>query len=176
MQSEILQLPLGNSSFQILRERSWQWAFATSFPGHYAHKTSRVPHFSRVMLFNGRDSVMKGGLSLSEELIAFWVFQLTLFGLYYFKIHKWHSIFILVKRYYTFWLKSESWSQLNFNEFETSLYIRTLYWSIMLYLLTVFLIHVITICVSPLTTKISLVILLTVGPKIHVMLVWKIWN
>ena len=147
MQSEILQLPLGNSSFQILRERSWQWAFATSFPGHYAHKASRVPHFSRVMLFNGRDSVMKGGLSLSEELIAFWVFQLTLFGLYYLKIHKWHSIFILVKRYYTFWLKSESWSQLNFNEFETSLYIRTLYWSIMLYLFKVFLVHMITTCV-----------------------------
>ena len=46
----------------------------------------------------------------------------------------------------------------------------------MLYLLTVFLIHMITICVSPLTTKISLVILLTVGPTIYVMLVWRIWN
>ena len=58
MQSEILQLPLGNSSFQILRERSWQWAFATSFPGHCTHKASWVPHFSWATLFSGCDSVM----------------------------------------------------------------------------------------------------------------------
>ena len=58
MQSEILKLPLGNSSIQILRDRSWRWAFATSFPGNCACKTSWVPHISRATLFNGRDSVM----------------------------------------------------------------------------------------------------------------------
>ena len=58
MQSEILKLPLGNSSIQILRDRSWRWAFATSFPGNCACKTSWVPHISGATLFNGRDSVM----------------------------------------------------------------------------------------------------------------------
>jgi len=57
-QSVILQLLLGNSSIQILRDRSWWWTFTTSFPGHCAHKASWVPNFSRVTLFNGRDSVM----------------------------------------------------------------------------------------------------------------------
>ena len=58
-QSKILQLPFGNSSIQILRDRSWWWAFATSFPGHCTCKASWVPHFSQAMLFNGCDSVMK---------------------------------------------------------------------------------------------------------------------
>ena len=57
-QSKILQLPFGNLSIQILGDRSWQWAFATSFPGHCTHKASWVPHFSWATLFNGRDSVM----------------------------------------------------------------------------------------------------------------------
>ena len=71
-------------------------------------------------------------------------FHLWVFCIYHFKIYKWHSLFIHVKRYYTFLkLKSELWSQLNFNEFETSLYIRTLYWS-MLHLFAVFLVHMIT--------------------------------
>ena len=53
MQSEILQFPFGNSlSIQILRDQSWRWAFATSFPGHCAHKASWAPYFLRAMLFN----------------------------------------------------------------------------------------------------------------------------
>ena len=44
--------------------------------------------------------------------------------------------------------KSESWSQLNFYEFETSFYLRKLYWSIMLYLFAVFLVHMTTSYVS----------------------------
>ena len=72
--------------------------------------------------------------------------------------------------------KTESWIQLSFNEFETSFYIRTPYWSIMLYLFAVFLVHMITMCLNPLTTKISPVILLTVCHTFHLMLVWKIWN
>ena len=52
-QSEILQFPFGNSlSIQILRDQSWQWAFATSFPGHCAHKASWAPYFLQAMLFN----------------------------------------------------------------------------------------------------------------------------
>ena len=52
-QSKILQLPFGNSlSIQILRDQSWQWAFATSFPGHCACKVSWVPRFPRATLFN----------------------------------------------------------------------------------------------------------------------------
>ena len=52
-QSEILQFPFGNSlSIQILRDQSWRWAFATSFPGHCAHKASWAPYFLRAMLFN----------------------------------------------------------------------------------------------------------------------------
>ena len=52
-QSEILQLLFGNSlSIQILRDQSWQWAFATSFPGHCACKVSWVPRFPRATLFN----------------------------------------------------------------------------------------------------------------------------
>ena len=57
-QSEILQFPFGNLAIQILRDRSWRWTFATSFPGHCACKASKVPQFSRATLFNGRDSVM----------------------------------------------------------------------------------------------------------------------
>ena len=52
-QSEILQFPFWNSlSIQILRDQSWQWAFATSFPGHCACKASWAPYFLRAMLFN----------------------------------------------------------------------------------------------------------------------------
>ena len=52
-QSEILQFPFGNSlSIQILRDQSWRWAFATSFPGHCARKASWAPYFLRAMLFN----------------------------------------------------------------------------------------------------------------------------
>ena len=52
-QSKILQLPFGNSlSIQILRDQSWQWAFATSFPGHCACKLSWVPRFPQTTLFN----------------------------------------------------------------------------------------------------------------------------
>ena len=52
-QSKILQLPFGNSlSIQILTDQSWQWAFATSFPGHCACKVSWVPRFPRATLFN----------------------------------------------------------------------------------------------------------------------------
>ena len=42
---------------------------------------------------------------------------------------------------------SESWSQLNFNEFENSFCIRTLYWNIMLYLFAVSLVHMTSLCV-----------------------------
>ena len=52
-QSEILQFPFGNSlSIQISRDQSWRWAFATSFPGHCAHKASWAPYFLWAMLFN----------------------------------------------------------------------------------------------------------------------------
>ena len=52
-QSKILQLPFGNSlSIQILRDQSWQWAFATLFLGHCACKLSWVPRFPRMTLFN----------------------------------------------------------------------------------------------------------------------------
>ena len=103
--------------------------------------------------------------------------SIYVFGIYYFKIHKWHSLFIFVKRYCTFLqLKYELWSQLNFNKFETSLYIRTLYWSMLLYLFAVFLVHMVTMCLNPLTLKMSWVILLTVCHTIYVMLVWRIWN
>ena len=87
----------------------------------------------------------------------FYVFLNSIFKffcIYYFKIHNWHSLFIHVKRYYTFLkLKPESWSQLNFTGFETSLYMRTLYWS-MLHLFAVFLVH--NWLHNPLTFKISL--------------------
>ena len=52
-QSEILLLPLGySSSILILRDQSWWWAFATSFPGHCTRKVSWVPHFPWATLFN----------------------------------------------------------------------------------------------------------------------------
>ena len=52
-QCENLQLPIGNSlSIQILKDQSWGWAFATSFPGHCARKASWVPRFPRATLFN----------------------------------------------------------------------------------------------------------------------------
>jgi len=70
MQSEILQLPFGNSAIQILRDRSWRWTFATSFPGHCAHKASWVPHFSRATLFNGHNSVMVG-ITISRGSFVF---------------------------------------------------------------------------------------------------------
>ena len=44
----------------------------------------------------------------------------------------------------------------------------------MLYLFAVFLVHMITMCLNPLTLKISSVILLTVCHTIYVMLFWRI--
>ena len=86
---------------------------------------------------------------------------------------KWHSLFIHVKRYYTFLkLISESWSHRNFNEFETSLYIRTLYWSMYVYLPSIWYIWL----HDPWTFNISLVILFTVCHTTYVMLGWRIWN
>ena len=96
-------------------------------------------------------------------------FHVQVFCIYYFKIHKWHSLFIHVKRYYTFLkLKSESWSQLNFNEFETSLYIRTLY----IYLLSFWYIWL----HNSLTFKVSSAILFGVCRTINVMFGWRVWN
>ena len=53
-------------------------------------------------------------------------------------------------------IKSESWSQLNFDEFETSFHIRTLYWNIVLYLFAVFLVHMTTLYVFEMGNDIML--------------------
>ena len=99
----------------------------------------------------------------------FMKFHIQVFGIYYFRIHKWHSLLTHVKSYYTFLkLKSESWSQLNFNEFETSLYIRTLY----IYLLSFWYIWL----HNSLTFKVSSAILFAVCHTIYVMFGWRVWN
>ena len=96
---------------------------------------------------------------------------LKVFGIYYFRIHEWHSLFIFVKRHYTFLsLKSVLWSQWVWNfilKKNTLLqYVTFVCWYINDY-------HT---CLNPLALKISLVILLTVCHTIHVMLGWRIWN
>ena len=74
-QCENLQLPIGNSlSIQVLKDQSWRWAFATSFPGHCARKASWVPRFPRVTLFN--ESMYKkcvSNLNLHLNLNILWV-------------------------------------------------------------------------------------------------------
>ena len=89
-----------------------------------------------------------------------WVFL----HLLYFKIHKWLSLFIHVKRYYT--SLNHAWSQLNSNEFETSLYREHFIEVCYIYLLSFWYIWL----HNPLTFKISLVILFTVCHTIYVML------
>ena len=73
-QCENLQLPIGNSlSIQVLKDQSWRWAFATSFPGHCARKASWVPRFPRATLFN--ESMYKkcvSNLNLHLNLNILW--------------------------------------------------------------------------------------------------------
>ena len=87
---------------------------------------------------------MKSGENISklvDVICSSWIFNFIALAFF---TRPLLYLYVPAKRYYTFLkLKSESWSQLNFSEFETSLYMRTLYWST-LHLFAVFLVHMIT--------------------------------